>query len=247
MTRYFLKLDYNGSAFHGWQIQPNGITVQEWINKTLTNLLHEPINVVGCGRTDTGVHAKNYMAHFDTQTPNLNTDSQFLHKLNRYLPKEIHVLEIIAVHNDAHARFDAVSRTYKYYISLKKEPFYFMFHAPVHGTIDVDLMNKASKLLFAYTDFTSFSKADTDTKTNNCKIMEAYWENIDHSLVFTITADRFLRNMVRAIVGTLLEVGKHKTTLAEFAQIIESKDRSKAGTSVPAQGLFLMDVQYSYL
>jgi len=244
--RYFIKLDYNGSAFHGWQIQPNAITVQEWVNKALSNLLKEDINIVGCGRTDTGVHAKNFFAHFDSADGNLHKNHDLIFKLNRYLPKEIVIHNIIKMHNDAHCRFDATSRTYKYYIGKSKNPFNYMYAVYFYGKLDIMAMNKAAEKLFDYSDFTSFSKVDTDVKTNICKIMEAKWHEDDNQLVFTIKADRFLRNMVRAIVGTLLDVGKGKLTVDEFCNIIELKDRRKAGTSAPAHALFLDSVCYPY-
>lgn len=246
MNRYFIKLDYNGSVFHGWQIQPNATTVQEWINNALSKILRESINVVGCGRTDTGVHAKNFIAHFDSEKNNLNTLENLVYKLNRFLPKEIVIHNIIPVHSDAHARFDAISRTYKYYITKSKDPFLHMYHHKLNGQINVELMNQAAEKLFAYTDFTSFSKVDTDVKTNNCKIMNAEWEAKGEKLIFTIKADRFLRNMVRAIVGTLLDVGKEKISLDEFCSIIEAKDRGKAGSSAPGNALFLEEVNYDY-
>ncbi len=246
MTRYFIQLDYNGSAFHGWQIQPNGITVQEWINNALSKILKEEINVIGCGRTDTGVHARNFIAHFDSAKNDLHLKPNFVFKLNRFLPKEICIHALFKMQNEAHSRFDASSRTYKYYLSRAKDPFLYMYRAVLQSELDITLMNQAAQKLFDYTDFTSFSKVDTDVKTNNCIIMEAHWELNDEALVFTIKADRFLRNMVRAIVGTLLNVGKGKISIGEFCEIIEAKDRRKAGPSAPAQGLFLEKVEYSY-
>lgn len=247
MTRYFIKLDYNGSAFHGWQIQPNAVTVQEWINKALSTLLRENINVVGCGRTDTGVHARNFYAHFDSSNNNLHEQENLVYKLNRFVPKEINIQEIIKVHNEAHARFDAECRTYKYYITMDKDPFYYMYYHLPAGSLNIDLMNDAASKLFSYTDFTSFSKVDTDTKTNNCKIMHAEWNTLSNKIVFTIKADRFLRNMVRAIVGTLLDVGKGKLSIDDFCYIIEAQDRRKAGASAPGNALFLEEVIYSYI
>ena len=246
MYRYFIKLDYNGSPFHGWQIQPNAVTVQEWINRALSNLLKEEINVVGCGRTDTGVHARNFYAHFDSKHVNISDNENLIFKLNRFLPKEIFIHEITKMHSDAHCRFDAIERTYKYYITLQKDPFNFLYSSYLYGDIDIEKMNSASAKLFDYTDFTSFSKVDTDTKTNNCVIKKAEWKKSGNMLIFTISADRFLRNMVRAIVGTLLEVGKGKISVDDFCKIIETKDRSKAGVSAPANALFLEDVKYPY-
>ncbi len=244
--RYFIKLDYNGSAFHGWQIQPNAITVQEWINNALSKILNEKINVVGCGRTDTGVHAHNFIAHFDSNKDKLHLENNLVYKLNRFVPKEIFIYKISKMNSEAHSRFDATSRTYKYYISKKKDPFLHMYTLLKKVKLDVEQMDEATKKLFNYTDFTSFSKVDTDTKTNNCKIMEAFWEDNEDQLIFTIKADRFLRNMVRAIVGTLLDIGKGKTSINDFCKIIETKDRSKAGSSAPAHALFFEDISYPY-
>lgn len=240
--RYFIQLAYNGSPFFGWQIQPNLTTVQGVIENALHLLLREEISVTGCGRTDTGVHAKQFFAHFETEQ---NIDSQNLtDKLNNFLPKEIAIEQIFSVANDMHARFSAISRTYKYYISTSKEPFNFHFSFRVYQKLDIEKMNQAADLLLHTEDFTSFSKLHTQVNNNICHVSEARWQNENAQLVFTITADRFLRNMVRAIVGTLLEVGKGKLTPLEFQQIINQKDRGKAGTSVPAHALFLENVRY---
>lgn len=240
--RYFIQLAYNGSPFFGWQIQPNLTTVQGVIENALHLLLREEISVTGCGRTDTGVHAKQFFAHFETEQ---NIDSQNLtDKLNNFLPKEIAIEQIFSVANDMHARFSAISRTYKYYISTSKEPFNFHFSFRVYQKLDIEKMNQAADLLLHTEDFTSFSKLHTQVNNNICHVSEARWQNENGQLVFTITADRFLRNMVRAIVGTLLEVGKGKLTLPEFQQIINQKDRGKAGKSVPAHALFLENVRY---
>lgn len=240
--RYFIQLAYNGSPFFGWQIQPNLTTVQGVIENALHLLLREEISVTGCGRTDTGVHAKQFFAHFETEQ---NIDSQNLtDKLNNFLPKEIAIEQIFSVANDMHARFSAISRTYKYYISTSKEPFNFHFSFRVYQKLDIEKMNQAADLLLHTEDFTSFSKLHTQVNNNICHVSEARWQNENGQLVFTITADRFLRNMVRAIVGTLLEVGKGKLTPLEFQQIINQKDRGKAGTSVPAHALFLENVRY---
>jgi tRNA pseudouridine38-40 synthase len=216
------------------------------LEKAFSMILKETIAVTGCGRTDTGVHAKNYVAHFDSTSEELENETNLVHKLNRFLPKEIAIQYIQKMHPDAHARFDATSRTYQYFISKNKDPFHHPFSYTYQLPLRVDLMNLAASQLFHYIDFTSFSKVDTDVKTNNCKIMEAYWQETEQQLVFTIKADRFLRNMVRAIVGTLLEVGKEKLTMEEFRQIIEAKDRCKAGHSAKAQALFLVRVEYPY-
>lgn len=243
MARYFIELAYNGKNYHGWQIQPEAVTVQETLNRVLTTLLREEIRVVGAGRTDTGVHASFYVAHFDTPTP-LGDPEQTTYKLNRLTGTDIAVRRIYAVRPDAHARFSALSRTYRYFIDKEKDPFTCDYAWRVHPLPDIGRMNEACRILFEYTDFTSFSKLHTDAKTNNCTIMQALWQDTGRQLVFTIQADRFLRNMVRAIVGTLVEVGQGKLTPEDFRRIIESKDRCSAGASVPAKGLFLCHVEY---
>ena len=243
MHRYFIELAYNGSEYNGWQIQPNAPSVQEAINKALTLLLKQEINVTGAGRTDTGVHASFFVAHFDSDVAIAHTQA-LTYKLNRFLGKNIAIKDIYAVLPDMHARFSAISRTYKYYINKSKNPFTYPFAYRPHPLPDIRLMNNACELLMHYEDFTSFSKLHTDVKTNICHLMEANWEETDEQLIFTIKADRFLRNMVRAIVGTLLDVGQKRITLEQFQQIIESKDRCKAGTSVPGNALFLCDIEY---
>lgn len=240
--RYFIELSYNGKAYHGWQIQPNAISVQEVLENALTMLLNEKIAVLGAGRTDTGVHAKQMFAHFD-----LNNDfdeDQLIYKLNAFLPKDIAIQQIRPVQSNAHARFDALSRTYSYQISLKKDPFTFESAYLFKQDLDIEKMNEASHLLFNYKNFKSFSRSNTDVKTYNCKIMQANWILKKDHLTFTIKADRFLRNMVRAIVGTLLDVGMGKVTLDEFKAIIESEDRTKAGASAPGQALYLTEIEY---
>jgi len=244
VQRYFLQLSYKGSRYFGWQRQPNAISVQDVIEKTLSTVLREDIAVVGAGRTDTGVHASFYVLHFDVSNE-IQEPEKLVYHLNRFLPDDIAVQKINKVNNDFHARFSAASRTYKYFISTVKDPFNtetcYQFTIP----LDVEKMNEAAKTLFEYTDFTSFAKLHTDVKTNNCKIFQAEWERNDNKLVFTIKADRFLRNMVRAIVGTLLEIGKGKITGDDFRSIIEMKNRGAAGTSAPPQGLFLVDIGYN--
>lgn len=244
MNRYAIQLSYHGGRYFGWQRQPKDISVQEVLEKAFSTILREEIAVTGAGRTDTGVHASFYIAHFDTENE-ISDPVQFVYKLNRFLPADIAIQKIRKVDNEFHARFSAVSRTYQYFISTRKNPFntYTSFQYTV--PLNVDLMNEAAKILFGFTDFTSFSKLHTDVKTNNCKIYQAEWEKKDEMLVFTIKADRFLRNMVRAIVGTLIEVGKGKITVEDFRKIIESKNRSAAGTSVSPQGLFLVDIEYN--
>lgn len=244
MNRYFIYLGYNGKNFCGWQVQPNGTTVQQCIEEALATLLRQPVPIVGAGRTDAGVHARLMVAHFDWQEP--IADLTFLaEKLNRLLPKDIAVYRIVPVHQEAHARFDAVSRTYKYYLTTRKDPFNYELVYKIPGRLDFEAMNEACRVLFDYIDFTSFSKLHTDVKTNNCRIMQAGWTQEEQGVwVFTIQADRFLRNMVRAIVGTLLEVGRGKLDTEGFRQVIESKDRGKAGTSAPGHALYLVDVAY---
>ena len=243
MQRYFIEIAYNGKNYHGWQVQPNAITVQAVLNDCLTKLLKEEIHVIGAGRTDTGVHAKQLLAHFDL-VKKVKDITQFLSRLNSFLPKDIAAKSLQEVEVEAHARFDATARTYEYFVSQQKNPFQEDLSFLIHKPINIELMNKVAKRLFDFKDFTSFSKLDTQTKTNNCKIMQAYWEEREDLLVFTIQADRFLRNMVRAIVGTLLEVGLGKMTEDEFVKIIESKDRSNAGASAPAHALYLLAVSY---
>lgn len=244
MQRYFIYLAYDGTNYHGWQIQPNGVSVQECLMNALATFLRKEIEVVGAGRTDTGVHASLMVAHFDYDGEPLDPE-QVAEKLNRILPPDISVYEVRRVKPDAHARFDATSRTYKYYVATHKYPFDRLYRCRMHPSLDFDRMNEAAQVLYDYTDFTSFSKLHTDVKTNNCRITHAQWTLQDaHTWVFTIRADRFLRNMVRAIVGTLFEVGLGKMTVEEFRRVIERKDRCEAGTSVPAQGLFLINIQY---
>ncbi|WP_455585280.1 tRNA pseudouridine(38-40) synthase TruA [Bacteroides sp.] len=243
MQRYFIYLAYDGTNYHGWQIQPNGCSVQECLMKALSTFLRREVEVIGAGRTDAGVHASLMVAHFDNEEE-LDTVA-ITEKLNRLLPPDISVFKLRRVKNDAHARFDAVARTYKYYVTTAKYPFNRQYRYRVHGTLDFEKMNKAAATLFDYSDFTSFSKLHTDVKTNLCKIMHAEWTQVDDTTwVFTIQADRFLRNMVRAIVGTLLEVGRGKLSVEDFRKVIEQQDRCKAGTSAPGNALFLVNVEY---
>jgi tRNA pseudouridine38-40 synthase len=243
MQRYFVYLAYNGKNYCGWQIQPNGITVQQVIEQSLSILLQTPTAITGAGRTDSGVHARFMIAHFDTDVPDLNTVS-LTERLNGILPQDIVIYRIAPVRPDAHARFSALSRTYQYFITYRKEPFDCELVYRLKRHLDVEQMNEAALMLFEYSDFTSFSKSHTDTKTNRCRILHAGWTHENDRLVFTIQADRFLRNMVRSIVGTLIEVGNGKLSLEAFRAIIEGKDRSQAGTSVPAHALFLVDIEY---
>jgi tRNA pseudouridine38-40 synthase len=245
LYRYFVELAYNGAPFCGWQIQDNVITIQSTLEEAFSRIMREPIALTGAGRTDTGVHAKKYVAPFDTsQLLNENNCQELCRKLNSYLREAIVIYKIYPVANNLHARFSATSRTYQYFISLEKNPFTVDFSYSLHSDLDVNRMNDACKILHKYTDFSCFSKAHTQTKTNLCTIQKAIWKREKDTLIFTIQANRFLRNMVRAIVGTMIEVGQHKISLDDFRQIIESKNRSAAGLSVPAKGLFLTEVTY---
>jgi pseudouridylate synthase I len=241
--RFFLRFSYDGRNYHGWQNQPNGITVQEVMTKVMGHLFGPDLTLTGAGRTDAGVHARKMYAHFDTETPVTNRQA-LVKKLNIMMPSDISVQDVIPVIPDAHARFSATSRTYEYWMCSEKNVFNRQYYAPLFRELDLEAMNRVTKCLFEYSDFSCFSKSNTDVKTNNCKIMQAYWEKRGDFLVFTIQADRFLRNMVRAIVGTLLEVGRGKMDEAGFRAVIDSKDRCKAGSSVNAKGLFLIDVSY---
>lgn len=244
LMRYFIYLAYNGAAYHGWQNQPNAVSVQQRIEEALSMIRRAPTQIVGAGRTDAGVHASLMVAHFDAAEP-LADPAQLADRLNRVLPADIAIHKIVPVTADAHARFSATSRTYHYFVSTRKDPFAGHLQCRVRGELDVDLMNEAAQILFEYSDFTSFSKLHTDVKTNNCRIMEARWERRGaDELRFVIKADRFLRNMVRAIVGTLLQVGRGKLTLEGFRRVIEQKDRCKAGDSAVGQALFLVDITY---
>ena len=243
--RYFIQISYNGTNYHGWQQQPNASSVQETLNKALSTVLNRTIDCMGAGRTDTGVHATQMFAHFDCDE--LQNTTSIIHKLNSFLPQDIVVHNLIQVHNDAHARFDATKRTYEYHIHSFKNAFLQNKSWYFHQKLTIDLMNEACKILFNHTDFQCFSKVHTDVNTFDCKIYEAFWKEENANLIFTISADRFLRNMVRAIVGTMVNVGLEKITLDEFQTIIESKDRKKAGFSVPAHGLYLTEIKYGYL
>ncbi len=243
MARYFIYLSYDGSNYHGWQIQPNAATVQETIEKALTLLMRQPVEITGAGRTDTGVNASTMVAHADF--PGEVDCKQTVYRLNRMLPPDIAIHSIKPVTETAHARFDALSRRYRYHISTAKNPFTRRYSCRVTGELDFEAMNSAAATLPEYTDFTSFSKLHTDTKTNNCKVTKAQWVQTSASeWYFEIEADRFLRNMVRAIVGTLLMVGRGKISVEGFREIIEKKQRSEAGDSALAQALFLEEVKY---
>jgi tRNA pseudouridine38-40 synthase len=253
--RYFIKFSYNGANYHGWQYQPNATSVQETLNKALSTIFNQAIDCMGAGRTDSGVHAREMFAHFDSE---ITFDiTNIIHKLNSFLPKDIVVFDIIPVHDDAHARFDANKRSYQYHINTFKDAFLNEQSWYFHQELDLDLMNQASTILLNHTDFQSFSKVNTDVNTFDCKIYEAFWtrssaelikdKQENNEIIFTISADRFLRNMVRAIVGTLVYVGLKKITLQDFNLIIESKNRNNAGFSVPAHGLYLTKIEYNYI
>ena len=241
--RYFIELAYKGTNYHGWQIQPNAISIQECIQKAFSTILRENIEVFGAGRTDAGVHAEQLFAHFDFSST-INTE-EILYKVNSILPSSITVFEIFKVKDDAHARFNAVSRSYEYRILLGRNPFKTdTTWQLINKKLNIEKMNEAAQILLTYTNFQCFSRSNTAVKTYNCKVVNAEWKLKDNSLIFHISADRFLRNMVRAIVGTLIDVGEGKTTIEQFIKIIKSKDRCKAGTSAPAHGLFLTNVTY---
>ncbi len=241
--RYFIEMAWKGTNFHGWQVQPNAYTIQEEIEEKLSILLKENISVIGAGRTDTGVHASYFVAHFDSSKPLKDTD-KLLFKLNNFIHSDIVILSITPVKQNSHARFDATSRTYQYHIIQNKNPFYREYAWLHHSELDIQKMNEGASLLQNHEDFTSFSRLHTDTKTNLCHIKYALWQQEKEKLTFTITADRFLRNMVRAIVGTLVDIGQRKIAPEEIETILAKRDRSAAGASAPAKGLFLTDIQY---
>ena len=240
--RYFIRFSYRGTAFHGSQVQPNGHTVQAELEQAMATILRQPISLVFAGRTDAGVHAENMVAHFDTE---ISLPTNLCGRLNNLLSDAIAIHAIESVVSDAHARFDATQRTYHYRIITKKDPFLYLTRTRVQGGLDYDAMNKAAQLLIGKQDFASFCRAHTDVKTTLCDVREARWiiEN-EHMAYFTITADRFLRNMVRAVVGTLLEVGRGRMSEKQFAEVIAAKNRCKAGHSAPAEGLSLIDIKY---
>lgn len=241
--RVFIYLSFDGTAYHGWQIQPNAISVQQRLTESLTMLLRQPTEVVGAGRTDAGVHAHMMVAHCDVPD---NTDLSLLcHKLNRVLPSDIAVSRVVKVVSHAHARFDAQVRTYHYWIYTRKNPFRSHYATRITYSLDFDKMNEAAAYLLTVSDFTSFSKLHTDVKTNICHVTQAHWEKVEEDLWrFEITADRFLRNMVRSIVGTLIEVGRGKLSLDDFKQIVALKNRQAAGDSMPGNALSLVQIKY---
>jgi tRNA pseudouridine38-40 synthase len=243
-TRYFIFISYKGTSYHGWQLQPNSVTVQQILENALSVVLNEKISTIGAGRTDTGVHASFFCAHFDSDIDDLLSVKNLIFRLNTFLPPDISVNTIRKVVPDANARYSANSRTYKYYITKVKDPFSDNASWLLHANLDIDSMNEACQLMMKHSDFTSFSKLHSDAKTNICTIYSADWKEKDNRLIFTIKADRFLRNMVRAIVGTMVNVGAGKIDMKEFEEIILAKDRCKAGLSAPAKGLFLVDIEY---
>lgn len=243
MDRYFVAFAYDGTNYHGWQIQPNGNSVQEELQNALSTILREKIEVVGAGRTDAGVHARRMVAHFDFGSP--FDCEQLAYKLNRLLPRDISVYRVYPVDSDMHARFSATLRTYHYYIHTRKNPFLRHYSCELHYDLDFALMNEAASHLLSVKDFGAFCKAHADVKTTLCDVTEAVWtRDSDDSWHFRISANRFLRNMVRAVVGTLIEVGRHRMTLEQFDRVVASGSRSRAGESMPGNALFLEDVKY---
>ena len=240
--RYFLEISYNGSTFHGWQIQPNAVSVQETIEGALKILLREEIKIVGAGRTDTGVHARHMCAHFDYKKDFGLVELK--NNLNSFLNKEIYINDIYRVEDETHARFSAISREYEYYISLKKNVFNYKTTHLIQQDLNIEKMKQALLIIKDYEDFEAFSKSNTDVKTYLCNIMSCSLVKKENIIIFKIKANRFLRNMVRAIMGTILEIGLEKISLEELRTILKSKDRSKAGPSMPAHALFLTKVEY---
>ena len=251
--RYFIQLSYDGTGYHGWQVQPNGVSVQEVLQKALSTLLRQPTEVTGAGRTDAGVHASVMVAHFDWPAAHEGEGceempldcTQLTYKLNRLLPPDVAVQAVRPVGPELHARFSATRRTYHYYIHTRKDPFLRGYSWQVNVPLDFALMNEAAQVLLEYSDFTSFSKTGPDVKTNICQLTEARWEQLKPGeWRFTVSANRFLRNMVRAIVGTLVEVGRHRMTISQMRHAIEAKDRQRAGESVPGHALYLTNIEY---
>lgn len=240
--RYFIEIAYNGKNYFGWQMQPEQNSVQEELEKAFSTILQKEIKVYGAGRTDTGVHAKQLFAHFDLEK--IKNIEKLIFRLNSLMPNDISVKSIVPVTEDAHARFNALSREYEYLVTIKKDPFLLDFAYYIHHIPDVDLMNEAAQLLLSHTDFKCFSKNHSSVKTYNCLVETAEWRMEGNLLIFKIKADRFLRNMVRAIVGTLLDVGSRKNSKEDFKKILESRNRAEAGTSAPAHALYLTKIDY---
>ena len=246
--RYFIELAYKGSAYHGWQKQPNAIAVQQVLEKALHTYFRKPIETLGCGRTDAGVHATQFFAHFDLdEVLSEEKAINFIKAINALLPYDIAIKQIIAVAAQAHARFDATLRAYQYHIHFNKDPFKTNNSWLIKDTLDVEAMNEAAKIILAYQDFGAFCKSNADNFTNICEVSQSQWEITPNGIIYHVKANRFLRNMVRAIVGTLVEVGKGKMEPTNLHQIIQSQNRSAAGASVPACGLFLTEVAYPYI
>ena len=237
----------NGNKYFGWQIQPDKPSVQECLEHVLSTLFHEKTGVTGAGRTDTGVHASDFYAHIDTEIPLTENKAQWLYRINSFLPEDIAVYDILPVIPEAHARFDATARTYQYHVSDRRLPFKQGLYSRIYFHPDLDLMNEGAKILMEYEDFTSFAKLHTQVKTNICHLSEAHWDEVGYEWIFTIRSNRFLRNMVRSVTGTLLDVGRGKLTLDGLRRIIEQKDRCAAGVSMPPQGLFLTKVEYDFI
>lgn len=245
--RYFIKLSYKGTNYHGWQFQPNAKSVQEELERVFSIILQKQTSITGAGRTDSGVHAKDYIAHFEMEDLDYDKNlKQLIYKLNSLLPSDIAINEIWPVKEDSHARFDATKRTYYYFINYRKSPFLIDTAWMQYSELNIDLMNKACEILMKYDDFTSFAKLHSDNKTNICKLMQAKWSDNEQEgyYKFEITANRFLRNMVRSIVGSMVYIGKGRISLEDFKSIIEAKDRSQGGISAPAKGLFLVKIEY---
>jgi tRNA pseudouridine38-40 synthase len=241
--RFFLEIAYRGTQYHGWQRQPNAETVQQVVEASMSILLNEAVSIMGAGRTDTGVHAKQMYAHFDTNYK-FDDASDFVFRMNAMLPKDIVIKKLFQVSDSAHSRFDAIYRTYEYWVYESKNPFLEPFAYRLKSNVDFDIMNQAADLLLHHQDFKCFSKSNTDVSTFECNITKANWKSHNEYSVFTITANRFLRNMVRAVVGTLLEIGQGKHPVTHLQEVLESQDRSSAGFSVPAHGLYLTEVGY---
>ncbi|MBI1222052.1 MAG: tRNA pseudouridine(38-40) synthase TruA [Bacteroidetes bacterium] len=241
--RYALELAYEGTRYYGWQSQSVGNTVQQAIEEALEKVTRQYLPVMGCGRTDTGVHAKNYFLHFDWDA---QPDERFIFRLNNALPRDIAVYRIFPVTDKFHARFSAVSRKYEYHIITQPDPFSRDWAYFRYGELNLEKMDEACQYLLTCRDFKSFSKSRTDVKTYNCDLMECRWEKSSDRLIFHVRADRFLRNMVRAMVGTMLDIGSGKLTLSELPELMQAGDRSNAGTSVPAKGLYLTEVNYPW-
>lgn len=245
MSRYFLRISYDGTNYHGWQVQPGSITVQEVVTERIAVMVGDPdLQVVGCGRTDTGVHASSFFLHFDSEGP---LDDDFAFRLNAFVPEDIGIHQLYQVGPEAHARFDAIRRTYRYYVHQKKDPFQRHYSWLLKHDLDITQINECCELIMKHNDFACFARSGGANKTTLCKVVECSIEQEGDRLVLTISADRFLRNMVRAVMGTLVEVGRGKLSMQEFGSILENGERSDAGPSAPAHGLFLEKIEYPYL